>query len=181
MRTTLTLIYFSLLALVMPTHVMAQGFQLPNMQVTSDAFEDGGIIPIKYTSHGENVQPDFTITGAPETTSSFAIIFHDISVAFGGGTGDVTHWLAWNIGDNNIPEGSLPTGSVQGANIRGQASYMGSGAPLPDRFHHYVFEFYALSDTLDLPEGSSREELLAAMEGKVVAKASYIGKYANAQ
>jgi len=58
---------------------------------------------------------------------------------------------------------------------------MGSGAPLPDRFHHYVFEFYALSDTLDLPEGSSREELLTAMEGKVVAKASYIGKYANAQ
>jgi len=44
-----------------------------------------------------------------------------------------------------------------------------------------VFEFYALSDTLDLPEGSSREELLTAMEGKVVAKASYIGKYANAQ
>ncbi len=57
MRTTLTLIYFSLLALVMPTHVMAQGFQLPNMQVTSDAFEDGGIIPIKYTSHGEMYSP----------------------------------------------------------------------------------------------------------------------------
>jgi len=45
MRTTLTLIYFSLLALVMPTHVMAQGFQLPNMQVTSDAFDMAALFP----------------------------------------------------------------------------------------------------------------------------------------
>ena len=51
----------------------AQGFQLPNMQVTSNAFEDGGIIPIKYTSHGDNVQPNFSITGSPETTVGFAI------------------------------------------------------------------------------------------------------------
>ncbi len=159
----------------------AQGFQLPNMQVTSNAFEDGGIIPIKYTSHGDNVQPNFSITGAPETTVGFAIVFHDIEVAIGGSTGDVTHWLAWNIHSRDISEGSLPAGSVQGSNIRGQASYMGSGAPLRDRFHHYVFEFYALNEDLDLAEGASRDELMAAMEGKVVAKAAYVGRYANAQ
>ena len=159
----------------------AQGFQLPNMQVTSNAFEDGGIIPIKYTSHGDNVQPNFSITGSPETTVGFAIVFHDIEVAIGGSTGDVTHWLAWNIHSRDIPEGSLPAGSVQGNNIRGQASYMGSGAPLRDRFHHYVFEFYELNEDLDLAEGASRDELMAAMEGKVVAKAAYVGRYANAQ
>lgn len=159
----------------------AQGFQLPNMQVTSTAFDSGDIIPIRYTSHGDNIQPDFTITGAPETTASFAIVFHDIEVAIGGGTGDVTHWLAWNITSPNIPEGSLPAGSVQGNNIRGQANYMGSGAPFADRYHHYVFEFYALDDMLDLPEGSSRDELMEAMQGHVVAKAAYVGRYANAQ
>ena len=162
------------------TQAFAQGFNLPNMQVTSNAFESGGIIPIRYTSHGDNIQPNFTITGAPETTVGFAIVFHDIEVAFGGSTGDVTHWLAWNIHSTEIPEGSLPAGSVQGANIRGQASYMGSGAPFPDRYHHYVFEFYALNEDLDLPEGASRDELMAAMEGKVVAKAAYVGRYANA-
>jgi len=159
----------------------AQGFQLPNMQVTSTAFEDGGIIPIKYTSHGDNVQPGFTITGAPDNAVSFAIIFHDIEVAIGGNTDDVTHWLAWNIPSPNIPEGSLPAGSVQGNNIRGQASFMGSGAPYADRYHHYVFEFYALSANLDLPEGASRADLMAALQGKVVAKAAYVGRYANAQ
>ncbi|MDG2175658.1 MAG: YbhB/YbcL family Raf kinase inhibitor-like protein [Gammaproteobacteria bacterium] len=181
MRFKLVSLVFSLLSLVAFTgQTFAQGFQIPNMQVTTNAFEDGGIIPIKYTSHGENIQPNFTITGAPELTTNFAIIFHDIEVALGNTTGDVTHWLAWNIASTTIPEGSLPAGSVQGNNIRGQANYMGSGAPMRDRFHHYVFEFYALNDNLDLAEGSSREQLLEAMQGKVVAKAAYVGRYANA-
>lgn len=182
MRNKLTSIVFSILALMTfgISQASAQGFQLPNMQVTSDAFPDGGIIPIKYTSHGDNVQPNFKITGAPEVTTGFAIIFHDIEVALGGGTGDVTHWLAWNIAATDIPEGSLPAGSVQGNNIRGQASYMGPGAPFADRYHHYVFEFYALNAPLDLPEGASREDLEAALQGKVVAKAAYVGRYANA-
>ena len=181
MQSKLTRLLFSALAFVMSAQVMAQGFQLPNMQVTSNAFDDGGIIPIRFTSHGDNVQPDFTITGAPENTASFAIIFHDIEVAIGGGIGDVTHWVAFNITSADISEGSLPAGSVSGNNIRQQPGYMGPGAPFPDRYHHYVFEFYALSDTLDLPEGASREQVVEAMTGKVVAKAAYVGRYANAQ
>ena len=35
------------------------------MTVTTNAFEDGDIIPLKYTSHGDNIQPNFTIDGAP--------------------------------------------------------------------------------------------------------------------
>jgi Raf kinase inhibitor-like YbhB/YbcL family protein len=159
----------------------AQGFQLPNMQVKSTAFEDGAVIPLKFTSHGENVQPDFTITGAPEGTVSYAIIMHDIEVALAPNTGDVTHWVAFNIPSPNIAEGSLPEGSVQGANITGQPGYMGSGAPLRDRFHHYVWEFYALNANLDLPAGASRADVEAAMQGKVVAKAAYVGRYANAR
>lgn len=179
MRTKLTSYVFSFLAL-MAFGINQASAQLPNMQVTSNAFPDGGIIPIKYTSHGDNIQPNFSITGAPETTTNFAIIFHDIEVAIGGGIGDVTHWLAWNIKSRDIPEGSLPAGSVEGANIRGQAAYMGPGAPFADRYHHYVFEFYALNETLDLPEGATREQLIEAMDGKVVAKAAYVGRYANA-
>jgi len=159
----------------------AQGFQLPNMQVKSSAFDSGEVIPIRYTSHGDNVQPDFTITGAPDNTVSYAVIMHDIEVALGGGTGDVTHWVAFNIPSPNIPEGSLPEGSVQGNNIRNQPGYMGSGAPMRDRYHHYVFEFYALSENLDLPEGATREQVMQAMQGKVVAKAALVGRYANAQ
>jgi hypothetical protein len=62
--------------------------------------------------------------------------------------------------------------------MRGNA-YMGMGAPAGPRYHHYVFEFYALSKKLDLPPTASRDELLAAMnvQGTVIAKAAYIGRF----
>jgi Raf kinase inhibitor-like YbhB/YbcL family protein len=95
----------------------------------------------------------------------------------------VLHWLAWNIpaSAGGIPEGGLPQGSVQGTNIAGQNAYFGPGAPPGPRYHHYVFEFYALNDTLDLPATSGRDELLAAMQGKVVAKAAYVGRFKGSE
>ena len=50
----------------------------------------------------------------------------------------------------------------------------GSAGP---RYHHYVWELFALNDTLDLPPTASREEIFAALEGKVVAKAAYVGRF----
>ena len=72
--------------------------------------------------------------------------------------------------------GKLPEGSVTGKNMRDN-NYMGPGAPPGPRYHHYVFEFYALNAKLDLPETASRPELLAAMKGKVIAKAAYVGRF----
>jgi Raf kinase inhibitor-like YbhB/YbcL family protein len=151
-----------------------------SMYATSNAFEDGGIIPLKYTSHGESIQPDFTIHGAPPTAVSFAIIFHDIEVARGGSPEDVLHWIAWNIPSADIPEGSLPDGGVHGANVRGANAYMGPGANNPGKYNHYVFEIYALSENLDLPATASRPELLEAMNGKIVAKTAYVGRFSRA-
>lgn len=155
------------------------GPPLAQVVIKSDAFEDGGIVPEKYTSNGDNVQPGFTITNLPDNAVSIAIILHDIDVALGGGIGDVFHWSAWNIpaSAGGIPEGGLPEGSVNGPSIRGQPGYMGPGAPAGPRYHHYVFEFYVLSENLDIPVTSTREEILAAMDGKVVGKAAYVGRY----
>jgi Raf kinase inhibitor-like YbhB/YbcL family protein len=148
------------------------------MTVSTEAFEDGGIIPLKYTSHGDNIQPNFTISGAPATAVSFAVIFHDMEVARGGNPEDVLHWLAWNIPSATIPEGSLPDGSVQGANVRGTNVYMGPGAVNP-KYNHYVFEFFALNQNLDLPATASRDDLLAAIAGKIVGKAVYVGRFSR--
>ena len=155
------------------------GFSLPPLLMQTDAFEDGGIVPAKYASRGDNVQPGFRFSNAPDGTVSYAIILHDIDVALMGNTGDVLHWLAWNIpaSAGGIPEGSLPEGSVQGTNLMGRTAYMGPGAPAGPRYHHYVFELYALNANLDLPPTAGRDELLAAMAGKVVAKAAYVGRY----
>ena len=161
----------------------AQGFQLAQLVIESSAFEDGGIVPLKYAGRGDNVQPDFTFSNAPEGTVSYAIIFHDLDVALQNGTTDVLHWTAWNIpaSAGGIPEGGLPEGSVQGTNIAGQNAYFGPGAPPGPRYHHYVFEFYALNENLNLPATAGRDELLAAMEGKIVAKAAYVGRFRGSE
>jgi len=155
------------------------GFSLPPLLMQTDAFPDGGIVPEKYVFRGAGVQPGFKFSNAPATTVTYAIIFHDIDVALQGGTDDVLHWMAWNIpaAANGIPEGKLPEGSVTGKNITGQNTYMGPGAPPGPRLHHYVFELYALNAKLELPDTASRADLLAAMKGKTVAKAAYVGRY----
>jgi Raf kinase inhibitor-like YbhB/YbcL family protein len=154
------------------------GFRLAPLLIESNAFPDGGVVPDKYSFRGGNTQPDFKISNAPAETQTFAIIFHDIDVALGGGTDDVLHWTAWNIPGTTkeIPEGKLPEGSVVGKNMRDN-NYMGPGAPPGPRYHHYVFEFYALNAKLDLPPTASRAELLEAMKGKVIAKSAYVGRF----
>ena len=154
------------------------GFNLPPLLMTTDAFPDGGIVPQKFAGRG-GVQPGFKFSGAPEGTMSYAIIFHDIDVSLKGSTGDVLHWIVWNIpaAAGGIPKGSVPAGAVVGRGITGQNAYFGPGAPAGPRYHHYVFELYALNANLDLPATSGREELLKAMEGKIVAKSAYVGRF----
>jgi Raf kinase inhibitor-like YbhB/YbcL family protein len=161
------------------TRVEAQPPRGPLMMVKSSSFEDGGVVPEKYASRGENVQPGFTFSDIPAGAVSIAVIFHDIDVSLMNGTGDVLHWVAWNIpaSAGAIPEGSLPAGAVNGTNITRQPGYMGPGAPVGERYHHYVFEFYVLNENLSLPATAGRDELLAAMAGKVIGKAAYVGRY----
>jgi hypothetical protein len=61
-------------------------------------------------------------------------------------------------------------GSVVGTAGVGRVTYFGPGAPAGPRYHHYVFELYALSKTLDLPLEATRAQLLDAMKDVIVAK-----------
>jgi hypothetical protein len=155
-------------------------WKLVPLLIESKAFEDGGIVPLKYSFYGANTLPDFKLSNLPEGTQSIAIILHDLDVAPAYNPDDNLHWLAWNIPATvpvtQIEEGKLPDGSVNGRNGR---TYMGMGAPNGPRYHHYVFEFYALSAMLDLPAAGGRTELLEAMKGKVLAKAAYVGRFRN--
>jgi Raf kinase inhibitor-like YbhB/YbcL family protein len=156
-----------------------RGFNLPPLLLETDAYPDGGIIPVKYAGAGGSTLPGFKISNAPAGTVAYAVIFHDMDVSLQNGTGDVLHMMAWDIpaSANGWPEGKLPEGSVMGNNLQGKPVYMGPGAPAGPRYHHYVFEVYALNATLGLAPTSSRDDLLKALQGKVVAKAAYVGRY----
>jgi Raf kinase inhibitor-like YbhB/YbcL family protein len=140
------------------------------------------MMPVKHASPS-NVSPKISWTGAPATTQSFAIVFHDMEVSLGNNpTDDVLHWIVWDIPatSTGLPEGvaagDLPDGTRQGANIARGNSYMGPGTPA-GRTHHYMFEVYALNAKLGLPNTATRAEVLAAMAGKVVGKGVYGGRY----
>jgi Raf kinase inhibitor-like YbhB/YbcL family protein len=163
------------------------GIQLPPMiHITIADFPDGGKIPAKYTcAAGQNSpSPAISWTGAPATTQSYVVILHDPDpVLQGSATNDVLHWAIFDIpGDakglpEGVPRGDQADGSKNLNNITGQPVYMGPCAPPGHGDHHYTFEVYALNAKLGLPASTSRADLLAAMNGKVVAKGVYIGMF----
>ena len=126
------------------------------------------------------------VTETPKELQTYAVIFHDIENATARGTTDTLHWSMFNIPGTakGLPEGlgagDLPDGSRNGPGINARGgnpgSYFGPGAG-PGPFHHYVFEFYALDTKLDLPATTTRDELLKAMEGHVIGKAAYVGRF----
>jgi len=154
------------------------------MLLESDAYADGAIVPAKYSNAGGSTMPAFKITNIPMGTVSFAVIFHDIEPVVGNPPGDVLHAMFWNVpaasaGWSEGPQdgSKMPAGTVMGNNITGKPIYMGPGAPAGPRYHHYIFEVYALNANLDLPPASTREAFYAAMVGKVVGKAAYVGRF----
>jgi Raf kinase inhibitor-like YbhB/YbcL family protein len=166
----------------------------PVLSVTSTGFPDGGEVPMRHAGRGENKSPAFEFhwtamnnpVAPPENLQSYAVIFHDIENSTARGTVDTLHWSAFNIPGTakGLPEGlgagDLPDGTRNGPGINARGgnpgSYFGPGAGVGP-FHHYVFEFYALDTKLDLPATTTREDLLKAMEGHVVGKAAYVGRF----
>ncbi len=165
----------------------------PVLSVTSPAWPDGGEVPMKNAGRGENKSPEFEFhwtagnnpVAAPEGLQSYAVIFHDIENSTNKTTVDTLHWSAFNIPGNakGLPEGlgsgDLPDGTRNGPGIaagRGAPAYFGPGAG-PGPFHHYVFEFYALDTKLNLPANTTRDELMKAMDGHVIGKAAYVGRF----
>jgi len=157
----------------------------PALTLSSPSFEDGGVVPDKYTmAGGANAgSPALQWVNAPPTVVTFVLIMHDLDVALQRKSEDNLHWMLFNIpaSTTSLPESvpantSLPDGTVQAKHARGQNVYMPPGAPAGP-YHHYVFELYALDTKLDLGPDATRADVLKAMDGHVVAKHSITGRF----
>jgi Raf kinase inhibitor-like YbhB/YbcL family protein len=166
-----------------------RGPQTPPLLMTSTAWEDGGVIPDKYTQAAgpTSPSPELKWSQVPMGTQSFVLLMHDPEPVLNKGSKmDITHWLIWNIPatatglPENVPQGDLPDGSRQ-VSLRGNG-YMGPGAP-PGPYHHYTFELYALDIKLDVPSGTpqqaadTRNAVVAAMDGHVLSKAVLVARF----
>lgn len=64
-----------------------------DIKLTSSAFEEGGMIPAKYTCDGEDISPPLSWENLPEGTKSIAIICDDPDAPIG----TFVHWVLYNL------------------------------------------------------------------------------------
>jgi len=150
-------------------------------ELTSSAFTQGEPIPVKYSCDGEDISPPLAWGDPPEGAQSFVLIMDEPDAP--GGTWD--HWIVFNIPAEvrELPE-NMPAGmkfgdvaATFGKNSWGRSDY---GGPCPPGgTHRYFFKFYVLDTILSLDESASKRQVLAAMEGHVLAEAELMGTYSR--
>lgn len=149
------------------------------LKVTSTAFADGERIPIVYTCDGQNFSPPLNWSEAPGGTRSLAVIMDDPDA------GGWVHWIVFNLYARTkaLSAGAAGGTASPGGGVRGQGSggldYVGPCPPPQDGPHRYSFRVYALDNWINLPEGVTREQLLDAMEGHILAQGELTGTYSR--
>ena len=147
------------------------------MKLSSEAFEHKGSIPHKYTCVGLDISPPLSLVDVPSEAKSLALIMDDPDVPRKlRADGMWVHWVLYNVDPktSSIPEGVADLGTL-GKNTGGLDRYMGPCPP--DGEHRYFFKLYALDTMLKLPEGATKEELLQAMEGHILAQSELMGRF----
>lgn len=152
------------------------------LTVGSASIGPGGAIPVRHSEYADGVSPQLSWSAVPGARS-YAIVMEDPDAR---PVTPFVHWLAWNIPPTvtHLPEGlqeelrlTAPQGVLQGATSRGSPGYYGPKPPPMDPPHRYHFQVFALDATLDLPPGADRDQLLAAMRGRVLAKGELVGTF----
>lgn len=139
--------------------------------VESVAFCQGGEIPKKYSCEGENINPPIEVKGFSEKTQTLAIILEDPDAP----RGIFDHWLVWNI---LIHEQPIAENSILGVNGRNSFGKNGYDGPCPPTgAHRYFFRVYALDTSLNLPEGSDKKALKAAMQNHILETGELMAYY----
>jgi Raf kinase inhibitor-like YbhB/YbcL family protein len=151
-----------------------------DFRLISSAFQQDDPIPASHSCDGENTSPRLTWTNPPAGTQSFTLIFDDPDAP--GGTW--VHWVLFNLPAlarslpaDVAPEPTLANGAVHGSNSWNAIGYGGPCPPSGE--HRYFFKLYALDSVLDLNTGATKEQLLEAMEGHIVAEAELMGTYSR--
>jgi len=159
--------------------LIEEDMNMDAISISSDVFENGGMLSLEYTCDGEDRSPPLSWDAAPAGTQSIALIVDDPDAP-----GKIfVHWVIFNIPANTtrlpgaVPKNkTLDDDVLQGTNDFGRIGYNGP-CPPPGKPHRYFFRIYALDTTLGLKSGATKSQLEAAMSGHILAQGEMIGKY----
>jgi len=147
------------------------------LELTSPAFSEGEMIPARYTCDGSDISPALSWSGVPKTAKSLALICDDPDAPMG----TWVHWVLFNIPADAV---GLPAEISSAATLENGARHgkndfrrLGYGGPCPPGgTHRYFFKRYALDTGLNLDSGITKDQLLKAMQGHILAEAQLMGK-----
>lgn len=149
-------------------------------EISSPAFINGEAIPSDFSCKGRDISPTLKWTNPPTGTQSFALIMDDPDAPMG----TWVHWVLYNIpaSTRDLKEGmptdpQLSDGSLQGKTSAGSTGYHGPCPP--SGTHRYFFKLYALDTVLSLSARADKKELLAAMEGHILANTELMGTFSH--
>ncbi|MCP4682997.1 MAG: YbhB/YbcL family Raf kinase inhibitor-like protein [Desulfobacterales bacterium] len=148
------------------------------IKITSAAFEEGGMIPDKYTCDSVDISPHIEWTGIPDHTRYLALICDDPDAPMG----TWVHWVLYDLpggikelSEKISPQETLENGAKHGTNDFGKFGY---GGPCPPGgIHRYYFKIYALDEGTGLAPGATKAQLVEAMEGHILAQGQLMGRY----
>lgn len=138
---------------------------------------DGGTIDTRFTCNGANVSPAISWIGASQNAVEVALVVTDTDAD------NFVHWVIAGLDPKNpsVSEGSVPVGAIEGANgfSTAAAPSVGWKGPCPPAgtTHHYRFSLYALEQQIELPTGSSAEDLVLAIDSSAIGAAQVTGVY----
>ena len=146
-----------------------------SLTLTSEAFANGQSIPAKYSCVGKNISPTLAWDKPPAGTKSFALIVDDPDAPMG----TWVHWVLFNIPPStaSLQENANSSTMSAGKNSSGNTRY--DGPCPPSGTHRYFFKLYALDSTLSLSPGATKEQVLKAMEGHILAQGELMGTFSK--
>jgi Raf kinase inhibitor-like YbhB/YbcL family protein len=151
---------------------------MQKIEVRSSAFGEGERIPSDFTCDGADMSPPIEWSGVPVRAQSLAVIVDDPDAT----SGNWTHWLVYDLPPDltQLRAGisakeKLPGEALQGRTDFGKTGYGGPCPPSGE--HRYFFKVYALDAMLRLKSGASKQELLRAMQGHILAEGVLMGRY----
>ena len=149
---------------------------LPQLIVTSPAFEPGGSIPIEFTGDGENASPPIAWKEGPKGTKSYAVNVWHIP-----GPGEIkSYWVVYNIPASvtKLAKNEKSAGTI-GLNDKNRREYdpMKSKGPGVKQYHITVYALSVEQIPKLTPDNATRAGLLEAIKDFTLAEGTLDFQY----
>jgi len=127
-----------------------------------------------------DVSPPLSWTQPPKATKSMVLICDDPDAPMG----TWVHWVLFGLSPDTLElaEGISHEKEVLGGAKQGLNDFRkyGYGGPCPPGgTHRYFFKLYAVDTQVDLNAGATKNEVLNAIKGHILAEGKLMGRYSR--